>query len=165
MAKQPKPTPQRIVGPGGPVVVWASDVPALKTFFPSATPISSAPGTARTVSVAGHTARQYPGDSSRISRGGGERQVYPERWLSNGTTPGTVFFCETTITGTDGKPVKRRKQFTYQGAFGDLKAAARATPPPNPYVLRNASGAAYLIGEPSGDAKEPETLPYEDLLT
>jgi hypothetical protein len=164
MAKQPKPTPYLITSPGPNVVVWASDVPALKTFFPSATPISSAPGTVKTVSVAGHSARQYPGDTSRISRSGGERQVYPERWLSNNTTPGTVFWCETTTTGPDGKPVKKRKQFTYQGSFGELKAAARQTNPPTPWVLRNASGAAYQIGTATAPVKEPETLPYEDLL-
>jgi hypothetical protein len=164
MAKQPKPTPQKVTGPGGDLVVWASDVPALRTFFPGSTPITATPAPPKDVSYGGGSYRQYPGDNTPVSRSGGSRQVYPERWLSNGTTPGTVFWCETTTTGPDGKPKKKRKQFTYQGAFGDLKAAARAGTLSS-WVLRNGSGAAYPIapaGAPPSGGESPAL--FEDPL-
>lgn len=155
MAPRPKPTPHKLVATASDVVVWASDVAALKTFFPAATPLTRPPGTAGSVSVKGHSRRQYPGDTTPVGRAGGSRATYPERWLSNNTTPGTVFWCETTTTGPAGKPVKKRKQFTYQGNFGDLKAIAR-TAVVTAYVLRNASGAAYRIAPPGAVALEAE---------
>jgi len=147
MAPQPKPTPFEIAGPGGSVVAWASDTAALQSFFPNAEPLSETLQPAREVSYAGYSRRQYPGDSTPVGTSGGTRQIYPERWLAGNTTPGTRFYCETKVTGSDGKSKTRRKQFTYQGAFGDLKAAARAQAV-GAYVLRNASGAAYQIGVP-----------------
>jgi hypothetical protein len=147
MAPQPKPTPFEIDGPGGTVIAWASDTAALQSFFPGATPLTETLQAAKQVSYSGYSRRQYPGDASTVGVSGGSRQVYPERWLAGNTTPGTRFYCETKVTGSDGKPKTRRKQFTYQGAFGDLKAAARAQTVVA-YVLRNASGAAYQIGVP-----------------
>jgi hypothetical protein len=155
MAPRPKPTPQKPSSSSTNLVIWASDVPALKTFFPGATPLTSPPGSSGTVAVKGHTRRQYPGDTTPVSRAGGDRKTYPERWLANNTTPGTVFWCETTTTGTDGKPKTKRKQFTYQGNFGDLKALAR-TVVVSAYVMRNASGSKYRIAPAGGDAPEPE---------
>jgi hypothetical protein len=164
MAPLPKPTPWKITGPGGDVIAWASNTTALKKFFASATKLTSSPGASKTVSIKGHTYRQYPGDPTPLSRGNGSKQVYPERWLSNGTTPGTVFWCETTTTDGTGKPKKVRSQFTYQGSFGDLKAAARAQTTV-PFVLRNASGRAYPIvvaGSPPANPMAPEV--FEDPL-
>jgi hypothetical protein len=155
MANKPKPTPWRVTGPNGDVVIWASDTTALKTFFPTATKLFGTSASWKAVSYKGGSYRQYPGDSTPVSRTGGSRQIFPERWLSNNTTPGTVFWCETFSTDVLGKKTKKRKQFTYQGSFGDLKDIARDGTRADDWIIRNGTGAGYEV---TGTAPVPPAV-------
>lgn len=144
MASVPRPTPWKIAAAASSPIVWASDTVALKKYFPAAVAVAATIPAPTTANRRAFQRRQYPGDTTPVSQAASQVAIFREPSLSNGPTPGRVFWCEETVTGPLGKPVKKRKQFTYQGPFSAVKTVARAAPALN-FVIRNASGAAYPV--------------------
>lgn len=127
----------------GPFKIWG-DPTKLSVYFPDASLDELTAPAPINASVGGHTVRRYPGDPNPFTRGGHDRTTYPGVKKPNGTTPGERFWCEIRVSDGLGGFKTQASQFTYQGTFSQLKAAAIATNT-IPYVLRNRSGAAYEI--------------------
>lgn len=93
------------------------------------------------VNTSGGNRRQYPGDSTTIAFGGGQREFVKDPTRSSGSAlPGKTFMLVENNTDQDGE----RRQFTYVGRLIDLHAFLRAEAAKDMY-LYNHTGARYTI--------------------
>jgi hypothetical protein len=91
----------------------------------------------------GASARQYPGDSTPISRGGATVEVLKPIPSYRSTLPGRPFWLETS-TGSGSSKVTTVRQFTFTGTFRTLRAAVAAGALGD-LVLRSPGGKAWPI--------------------
>lgn len=147
MASRPRPVPHVLPGATERVVVWG-DPAKVKTFFPDLTPATAADPVDRTMTVKGHTRRQYPGDPTPINRGATSRTVLIGGASTARTTPGRQFFCEIT-TGTGPSAVTKTTTFTLVGPFRRVLELALLDATtgggPQKWVLRSPGGKGYKI--------------------
>jgi len=100
----------------------------------------------RSVAVKGFSRRQYPGDSSRVSRGSSNRRYAIAEDYSRVALPGRPFWCEYVLTAPGVKPRKMRvRQFTVQGAFTPIRVH-RSTWAARSLVVRSPSGRGWSAG-------------------
>lgn len=83
------------------------------------TPVSAASATNKQIAVSGGARRQYPGDNTKITYGGGSREILidPTRKSGNGL-PGRSI----TLASDVGMPNEERRTFTLQGRWVDFHA-------------------------------------------
>lgn len=91
----------------------------------------------------GTSARQYPGDSTPISRGGATVEVLKPIPSYRSTLPGRPFWLETS-TGTGASKVTTVRQFTFTGTFRNLRAAIEAGALGD-MIVRSPGGKAWPI--------------------
>jgi hypothetical protein len=94
-------------------------------------------------SRSGGSYRQYPGDTSPISRGGATVDALKLPPEYKRVLPGRPFQLETS-TGTGAAKVTTVRQFTFTGTFLDLRAAISAGATGN-LVLRSPGGRGIDI--------------------
>lgn len=93
------------------------------------------------VNTSGGSRRQYPGDGTRISFGGGSREYLKDPTRSSGTAlPGRPFILRELNSDQGGE----KRQFTYKGRLIDLHAFLRAEAAKDMYLYSN-TGARYTI--------------------
>lgn len=96
-------------------------------------------------SRSGGSYRQYPGDTSPISRGGATVDALKLPPEYKRVLPGRPFWLETS-TGTGASKVTTVRQFTFTGTFLDLRAAISAGANAN-LVLRSPGGRGLDIAD------------------
>lgn len=93
------------------------------------------------VAASGGSRRQYPGDGTRISFAGSQREYLKDPTRSSGTAlPGRPFILKERNSDEGGE----KRQFTYKGRFIDLSAFLRAEAAKDMYLYSN-TGARYTI--------------------
>lgn len=93
------------------------------------------------VPTSGGQRRQYPGDGTRISFAGGNREYLKDPTRSSGPAlPGRPFVLRELNSDQGGE----KRQFTYKGRFIDLHAFLRSEASKDMYLYSN-SGARYSI--------------------
>jgi hypothetical protein len=106
--------------------------------------VAAAP-TVISYSRSGGSYRQYPGDTSPISRGGASVDALKLPPEYKRVLPGRPFWLETS-TGTGAQKVTTVRQFTFTGTFLDLRAAISAGATGN-LVLRSPGGRGIDIAD------------------
>jgi len=109
------------------------------------TDIALAPDSTISYTRSGGSFRQYPGDSSPISRGGASVQRLKSPPDYSRVLPGRPFWLETSV-GSGAAKVTTVRQFTFTGTFRDLKAAVTAGAVAA-LVLRSPGGKSYPIAD------------------
>jgi hypothetical protein len=98
-----------------------------------------------TYTRSGHSARQYPGDTSPVGRGESSPSRLQGTPSRKGVLPGRPFWLETS-TGTGNEKETTVRQFTFTGTFLDLRAAVVAGAKGN-FVLRSPGGEPWDIDD------------------
>jgi hypothetical protein len=136
-----------ISGTGDTAVTVYGDPVKLAAVCGGFTPAADQPISNQQFNRSGFSARQYPGDTTPISRGAAQvERVKAPTGIGN-ILPGRPFTVEVT-TGTGPSKVVDVTQFTFTGPFKNLHAkfVSSAT---KALVLRSPGGKPYLIADPT----------------
>lgn len=116
-------------------------------FVTGFTLVTASGASVTTHSRAGTSAKQYPGDTSPISRSGSTVERLKAEARRTGALPGKSFWLEERIQ-TDSEVVTIASQFTLVGRVVDLHAACVAGAI-GAFTLRTPSGRGYDIADPT----------------
>jgi hypothetical protein len=130
---------------GGKDVLIIGDKAKFDTYVGGFTAVTGAAATNITVSRSGSSAKQYPGDTSPITRSGGSVTRLKAEAKRTGALPGKSFWLEQTI-GTGPGAVRNANQFTLVGRVVDLHAAC-VTGATGPITFRTPNGRGYEIAD------------------
>lgn len=130
---------------GGKDVLIIGDKAKFDTYVSGFTAVTGAAATNVSITRSGSSAKQYPGDSSPISRSGGSVVRLKAEAKRTGALPGKSFWLEQT-TGTAPNVVRNVNQFTLVGRVVDLHAACVGGAQGN-ITFRTPNGRGYEIAD------------------